>query len=49
MLSVFLLTMGDNIAEVLIVEVPRDIWRESSKHLVDLPTEISVTALGTAT
>lgn len=40
--------MGDNITEVLIVKITRDIWRESSKHLVDLPSkqEISVTNTG---
>lgn len=40
--------MGDNVTEVLIVKITRDIWRESSKHLVDLPSkqEISVTNMG---
>lgn len=28
--------MGDNVTEVLIVKITRDIWRESSKHLLDL-------------
>jgi len=40
--------MGDNVTEVLIVKITRDIWRESSKHLFDLPSkqEISVTNTG---
>lgn len=40
--------MGDNVTEVLIVKITRDIWRESSKHLFNLPSkqEISVTNIG---
>lgn len=47
-LLVFFLTMGDNVTEVLIVKITRDIWRESSKHLFNLPSkqEISVTNIG---
>lgn len=40
--------MGDNVTEVLIVKITRDIWRESSKHLIDLwnKPEISVKNIG---
>lgn len=41
-LLVLLLTVCDDIAQVLVVQVTTHIWRESRKHLLDLEKEQGV-------